>query len=248
VTDEQHRSLRPEHRGPVQPWPDAEYDAALHLLDRQIVDSRGLLVGKVDDLELTEGPEGALAPTGLLVGLAALLPRMGDRTGDWLFARYLRLWTTRADRALPGVIDLDLVEDVTSEVHLSVEREGILHPRAESDPAAPVRHTLGEILRMQVVPDQPTVGPRRPALRVLDARLSPGRPGRVSALVIGRGRPGSWLGYDRSSERGPWLVAQVVRRLHRHSRLVRLGPDVELDWAARQVRVGAAAQTVPLPE
>jgi hypothetical protein len=46
------------------------------------------------------------------------------------------------------------------------------------------------------------------------------------------------LGFVGSGARGPWLVAAVVRRLHRHSRLVPLGPGVELDWDARRVRVG----------
>ena len=248
MTSKPQQSPRPEHRGPAQPWPDAEYDAALHLLDRQIVDSHGLLVGKVDDVELTEDPDGALVPTGLLVGMAALLPRMGDRTGDWLFARYVRLATSFAERAHPGVVDLQLVEDLTSEVHLSVERDGLLHRRAEGEPGSPQRRTLGELLRMRVVVEPVPGEPRQPPLRVLDARLSPGRPGRVAALVVGRGRPGSMLGYDRTAERGPWLVAHTIRWLHRHSRLVRIGPDVDLDWGVREVRVGPGAETSPLPD
>ncbi len=248
MTSEPQHNPRPEHRGPAQPWPDAEYDAALHLLDRQIVDSHGLLVGKVDDVELTEDPDGALIPTGLLVGMAALLPRMGDRTGDWLFARYVRLSTSSSERARPGVVDLGLVEDVTSEVHLSVERDGVVHRRAEGEPGAPVRRTLGGLLRMTVVVEPLPGEPHQPSMRVLDARLSPGRPGQVAALVVGRGRPGSLLGYDRTPERGPWLVAHAVRHLHRHSRLVRIGPGVDLDWGVREVRVGPGAETVPLPE
>ena len=85
--------------------------------------------------------------------------------------------------------------------------------------------------------------------RVLDVRLTAapgGRGAQVAALIVGYGRPGSWLGYERSRERGPRAVAAVVRWLHRHSRLVALGPDVELDWSARRVRVGPDADVRPL--
>lgn len=227
----------------VEPWPDTEYDAALHLLDRQVVDVDGMAVGKVDDVELTEDPDGSLVATGLLIGLAALLPRLGDRAGDWLFLRYVRLSVAHAGRGTPGVVDLGLVEDVTSEVHLSVKRDGLVRPRAESG-VAPVRRRLGALLAMRVVAD-PSAGIG--ALRVLDARLSPA--GRISALVVGRGRPGSLLGYDRKADQGPWPVAHAVRRLHRHSRVVDLAHDVDIDWEAGQVRIGPGpgADTEPVP-
>lgn len=231
--------FRPEHPGPLQPWQDTEYDAALHLLDRQVVDVDGMAVGKVDDVELTEGPEGSLVATGLLLGLAALLPRLGDRSGDWLFLRYVRLSVAHAGRGTPGVVDLGLVEDVTSEVHLSVKRDGLVQQRAESQ-AAPARRRLGDLLGMPVVAD-PSADTG--ALRVLGVRVSPG--GRVSTLVVGRGRPGSLLGYDRRAGQGPWLVAHAVRRLHRHSRVVHLGQDVDIDWEARQVRIRPGADTEP---
>jgi hypothetical protein len=235
--------MRPVHPGPIDGWPDAGYDAALHLLDRQIVDVDGMLVGKVDDLELVEDVDGVLVPTGLLVGMAALLPRLGDRTGPWFFHRWVRLAPAHAERSRPGVVDLDLVEDVTSEVHLSVARDGLLHRRIEMPEDQPVRRTLGQLLAMKVdLPGDGTSGPS--TARVLDVRLSAapgGRGAQVAALVVGRGRPGSLLGYDRSRERGPWLVATVVRRLHRHSRLVELGDPVEIDWELRRVRVGADA-------
>ncbi len=53
-------------------------DAVLHLLDRQVVDVEGLLVCKVDDVELTELDDGVLGVTALLAGPAALTPRYGD--------------------------------------------------------------------------------------------------------------------------------------------------------------------------
>jgi hypothetical protein len=172
--------------------------------------------------------------------MAALLPRFGDRSGEWLQHRWIRLAPAHAERSHPGAVDLDLVEDVTSEVHLSVARDGLLHRRNQGPEDRPLRRTLGQLLAMRV--DLPASGPSGPSTaRVLDVRLSAapgGRGAQVAALIVGRGRPGSLLGYERSRERGPWLVAAVVRRLHRHSRLVPLGPGVELDWDARRVRVG----------
>src|SRR5438105_4705004 len=102
---------RPAHPGPIEGWPDADYDAVLQLLDRQIVDVRGMLVGKVDDVELVADPDGALVPTGLLCGTAALLPRVGDGFGDLLHLRWLQLAPADGERGRPGVVDLDLVED-----------------------------------------------------------------------------------------------------------------------------------------
>ena len=45
------------------PW----LDAALHLLDRQVVDRDDLMVCNVDDLEITEDESGTLAVTGILI-------------------------------------------------------------------------------------------------------------------------------------------------------------------------------------
>ncbi|NYI99866.1 sporulation protein YlmC with PRC-barrel domain [Nocardioides thalensis] len=239
----EHGYQPPPHRGPTEPWPDTEYDAALHLLDRQVVDVDGRHVAKVSDVELTEDPDGGLVPTGLLVGTPALLPRFGGRLGAWLMERYVQSGTSRADRDVPLVIDMDRVDDVTSEVHLDVERDGLLRRRA--DPAdAPVRRRLGTLLAMRVVPADGDV------LHVLDAHLTapPDQPGRhrVVSLVVGHGRPGSLLGYDRRREQGPWLVATAVRHLHRHTRLVELGPEVAIDWEQGEVRVGAGAEVRPL--
>ena len=148
---------RPVHTGPIEGWPNTGYDAALHLLDRQIVDVDGMAVGKVDDLELVEDADGVLVPTGLLVGMAALLPRFGDRSGAWLQHRWIRLAPAHAERSHPGVVDLDLVEDVTSEVHLSVARDGLLRRRIEGTEDRPLRRTLGQLLAMRV--DLPASGP-----------------------------------------------------------------------------------------
>jgi sporulation protein YlmC with PRC-barrel domain len=58
--------------------------AALHLLDHQLVDRDGVLVGKVDDLELAIGPDGGATMAALLSGPGVLATRLGHRTyGAW---------------------------------------------------------------------------------------------------------------------------------------------------------------------
>ena len=59
-----------------------ELDLALHLLDRQVADAGGALVGKVDDVELTRSDGGALVVSGLLLGANALLPRISRRAHE----------------------------------------------------------------------------------------------------------------------------------------------------------------------
>lgn len=222
-------------------------DASLHLLDRQIVDVEGRLIGKVDDVELTEEGE-ELVVTGLLVGLGALLPRLGRRLGPWLNRRYEQTSVSHAARRTPAVIDLDLVDRVESAVHLHVPRAGLLRPRIEG-PGSPVRRSVGDLLDLPVdLRGREGVAGRRP--RVLDVHLDclPGEAERCTAvgLLIGAGRPGALLGYDRGYARGPWPLAAAVRRLHRHSHQLELGPGVELDWDAGAVRVAEEVPLVPL--
>lgn len=63
----------------------ARLDAGLDLLDREIVDAEGEAVGKVDDVELTNGGPGT-APeiVALLMGPAAYGRRFGGRLGRWI--------------------------------------------------------------------------------------------------------------------------------------------------------------------
>lgn len=219
------------------------YDAALHLLDRQVVDSDGRLVAKVDDVELTWQAGGAIVPTGLLVGPPALLPRLGGRLGDRLLRLDEEIRWTSEDRGRPFFIDFDLVEELTSEVRLSCSAQGLLR-RVSEDRDGRTRR-LGDLLGLPVRSAQV---PARS--KVLDARIS-GRPGaggehRIAALVVGPGRPGGLLGYDRRAEPGPALLAAVVRRLHRHARVVELDDAIDIDLAAGEVRIGAGASVEPL--
>lgn len=93
-----------------------QYDAGLHLLDRQIVDRDGALVAKVDDLELAQRADGRIAVSALLVGPGALGPRIGGRLGRWTVAVWRRL-RPDADPS-PSRIDAELVSGTESTVHL----------------------------------------------------------------------------------------------------------------------------------
>jgi hypothetical protein len=66
-------------------------DAALELLDRQVVDVDGSNAGKVDDLELTRLDDGSLLVTAILTGPGALAPRLGGRLGTAWASAFRRL-------------------------------------------------------------------------------------------------------------------------------------------------------------
>ena len=210
-------------------------DAVLHLLDRQVVDVRGRLVCKVDDVELTVFDDGVLGVTGLLSGPAALVPRLGDEgLGRRLREHWHNLGPGRVDHDDPYRIDVALVARLGSGVELGVTRDGVLVRQGQRE------KRLNELLQMDVQSgDGGRVG------RVLDLRLEPedGAPGkriRAAGLVVGHGRPGSYFGYDRRPDMGPWLVNRVVRRLHRHSAYAAIDDLEELDWDAGVIRIDPA--------
>jgi hypothetical protein len=98
-----------------------QYDAGLHLLDRQIVGRDGLPVAKVDDLELRVRADGRLAVAALLVGPGALGPRVGGRLGRWTVSIWRRL---RPDADPPtGRVDATLVTGTDSAVHVTATAE-----------------------------------------------------------------------------------------------------------------------------
>lgn len=101
----------------------ARYDAALHFLDRQIVDPDGRMVAKVDEIELGERDDGRLVVTALLTGPGALGPRFGRRTGGWVVAWWSRLHPS-ADPA-PGRIDMAEVIAVDSAIHVGRRRTAL---------------------------------------------------------------------------------------------------------------------------
>jgi len=98
-------------------------DAALRLLDRQLVDRDGRLAGKVDDLELTRRDDGTLAVTAILTGPGALGPRLPGVLGRAAVAAWRRLH----DRADPptGRIGFEQVTEIDSAVHLAASRRDL---------------------------------------------------------------------------------------------------------------------------
>jgi len=214
------------------------FDAALHLLDRQVGDCDGLLVCKVDDLELSYYDDGSpAAVTRALAGHAALVPRMSSRTGHWLRKRWVSLGIQYADRDVPLSFPLEAIEHLGSGVELNVEREGLLD---RQPPAASgvTLHRMGELLGMRIETKHPELRGK-----VLDVRLEATRKNRwvMRQLVIGPGRPGSLLGYDRGDFNGPWMVQSLVERLHRHIRLIDCDAVDDIDWDAGVVRIGSDA-------
>lgn len=207
-------------------------DAALHLLDRQVVGADGRLVCKVDDLELRAYDDGTLAVTALLSGAPVLVPRLGGRIGRRLGRFWGELGIEQAGRMHPFRIALDDIDELGSAVLLTRDRDRLL--RAE--PERGEDHRITDLLGMTVS------GPRGQLGRVLDVRLDPAwhpeRRLRVRGLLVGRGRPGTLLGYDRREEQGPWLVARAVRWLHRHSVTVSMDEVEAIDWddEVREVR------------
>jgi hypothetical protein len=102
----------------ANPDGDRVFELRLDLLDRQLVDPEGRLVGKVDDLELTEAPEGQLYVTALLSGPLALGPRLGGRLGAWVVAIARRL--SSDPEPAPRRIAMSDVTDVGSALTVAV--------------------------------------------------------------------------------------------------------------------------------
>jgi sporulation protein YlmC with PRC-barrel domain len=100
------------------------------LLDRQILDSTGEPVGKVDDVELDRGADGTLYVAALLVGQKALGVRIGGRLGRWIAGAARRL-SYDYDQG-PIRIPFDLVAEVGSAITLSVRRELLPDPALEA--------------------------------------------------------------------------------------------------------------------
>jgi sporulation protein YlmC with PRC-barrel domain len=91
--------------------------AALHLLDRQLIDREGRLCGKVDDLELTETEDGQCYVSALVSGPGALWYRLGrHRVGIWLRSR---LGSSFGDTPHPDRVPMRRVSDIGAAVTLS---------------------------------------------------------------------------------------------------------------------------------
>jgi sporulation protein YlmC with PRC-barrel domain len=112
-----------------------------HLLDRQIIDTDGEPVGKVDDVELTVNPgTGQLQVTALLSGQQVLGERIRGRVGGALAGVARRLRT--AEQPPPLRIGMHLVAGIGSAVTLTIPRHAL--------PTAPLEewltdHVINEI-------------------------------------------------------------------------------------------------------
>lgn len=107
-----------------------ELSAGLQLLDRQILDHEGLLVGKVDDLEIDaigEGPE--LYVTAILAGPGVLARRMGaQRLGRWL--QRVNAFVMGRDED-PARIPFNHVTDIGRDVKVATRHEDLATSSAE---------------------------------------------------------------------------------------------------------------------
>jgi sporulation protein YlmC with PRC-barrel domain len=90
-------------------------DAHLSLLDRQIVDPDGYMIGNVDDVELSYDEDGRLFAAAILVGPAALGPRIGGWLGRTI-VRLQRRW--HRGQVGPYRIGFDQVGAIDSAVRL----------------------------------------------------------------------------------------------------------------------------------
>lgn len=93
-------------------------DGHLELLDRQLLDNEGRMLGKVEDVELEERDDGRLVLTGLLTGPGALGPRLGAALDTMVTSTWARL----SGRAGPARVDWSQVATIDSAVHLAVSR------------------------------------------------------------------------------------------------------------------------------
>jgi sporulation protein YlmC with PRC-barrel domain len=208
------------------------FDALLHLMDRQLIDADGRFLGKVDDIEITQTDAG-LTITALLTGPAALLGRLGGRLGDELLTKWEQMRPSEPRRTWPWRISMDRVDYVDSAVHLNVRRDDLLERDREG-------FRLGMLAGMSVhEPEGRQVG------HVIDARFEPTDDGDLvlRSLLVGRGGPGSLLGYDRRADQGPVMVRRIVRLWHRDTRVVDTA-STQILWNNEQVRLRGALQSV----
>lgn len=93
-----------------------DLDVGLDLLDREIIDVDDKPVGKVDDVELSDG-DGPPEIVALLMGPAAYGRRVGGRPGRWIEG----IAATLAQTKEPIRIPMAIVAEIDVSVRLSVE-------------------------------------------------------------------------------------------------------------------------------
>jgi sporulation protein YlmC with PRC-barrel domain len=241
-----------------------EWDTQFHLLDRQIVDSEGRMVGKVDDLELTERFDGRLEITALLTGPGALGPRLGGRLGEWTVAVWRRLHP--AVDPEPGRIAVADISQIDNAVHVGLTRleldvEGLevwVHEKVISrlpfvgadGPSNRPRGLdrfelppLGTVRRMSdLLGNMVTTGTGRPLGHVSDARVR-FRPGDeqmvVESLVVNESVLRSRFGYERPPHTQPWLLRWLLKATgSRAAGRISWADVAQVAWAERRVGSG----------
>jgi len=104
--------------------------AALHLLDRQVVDCNAIATAKVDDLAFVIPDEGGLPVlTAILTGHAALAHRLNRRWARGL--EMLRRVIEPTPEPGPDAISWSCVKDVATQIDLTVSRDELAATAAD---------------------------------------------------------------------------------------------------------------------
>ncbi|MEU0337493.1 PRC-barrel domain-containing protein [Streptomyces bobili] len=95
-------------------------DAGLQLLDRQVVDSKGTELGKVDDLLFADDDEeGPPVLAAVLIGQQAFAGRLGGRAGLW----WAHLAERLSGRQGPIAVPVAAIDDMGTVVRLASPAE-----------------------------------------------------------------------------------------------------------------------------
>ncbi|MCW2800663.1 MAG: hypothetical protein JWQ70_2135 [Aeromicrobium sp.] len=256
---------------------DGTLDGQIDLLDRQIVSADGLMIAKVDDIELEERADGTLIVSAFLAGPGAL----GRRLGGSLEYIVVNTWTRLSGRDEPRRIDYSHVKGIDTVIAVDERRRTIWPddleawvrtrlidalPGAQSGVDVGTftdgddsvldhgpgrqgdRHRFSELAGMSIRFSDGTDGDQ-----VIDVRMEQtaerGHLPRLvtSGLIVGRNRPGTLFGYDRDSQKGPWLIKAILRWAHRHSGYVPWTDVAAINWDERRVRL-RTNELAPIPE
>ena len=97
--------------------------AALHLLDRQLIDREGRMCGNVDDVEIEIDDDGRAYVSALLSGPGTLAPRLGMRRyGNWMRRAHALIDGNGED---PARIPLARVAEIDNHVTVSLDHDEI---------------------------------------------------------------------------------------------------------------------------
>ena len=99
-------------------------DAALHLLDHQMLDREGRRCGNVDDLELEERDDGTLVVVNILAGPGVLAERLDHpRLGRW--------WRHATEAEDTIRIPMRDVTDIGADINLAVDADDLATAHTE---------------------------------------------------------------------------------------------------------------------